>query len=136
MVESWEKVDSDFCLRVEKERVVGAFNSHGDAICHLHLPVTVIDPVSLRQICQEGWCKESSEVILRLAQLPTCTYVRRRGEVGYNCSQCNRYRCVYIGKSETLEFKGRTDASTPISIDACRLYYNLQSHLHSSLPMY
>lgn len=54
VVESWEEVDSNSCLQVEKEILVGAFNSHGDAICHLHLPVRVIDPISLRQICQEG----------------------------------------------------------------------------------
>ncbi|EHK45189.1 hypothetical protein TRIATDRAFT_38659, partial [Trichoderma atroviride IMI 206040] len=54
VVESWKKVDPDCWLRVEKEIVVGAFNSHGDAVCRLHLPVRVIDPVSLRQICQEG----------------------------------------------------------------------------------
>lgn len=54
VVESWAKVEPDVYLRVDKEPVVGAFNSHGDAICRLHLPVSVIDPVSLRQICQEG----------------------------------------------------------------------------------
>lgn len=55
VVESWEKVGPDsYCLQVEKKQVEGEFNSHGDGICHLNLPVRVIDPVSLRQICQEG----------------------------------------------------------------------------------
>ncbi|KAL7897560.1 hypothetical protein HDV64DRAFT_285896 [Trichoderma sp. TUCIM 5745] len=54
VAESWEEVDSNLCLQVEKEVLVGAFTSHGDAICHLHLPVRVIDPVSPRQKCQEG----------------------------------------------------------------------------------
>uniref|UniRef100_A0A0D2XMC6 F-box domain-containing protein n=1 Tax=Fusarium oxysporum (strain Fo5176) TaxID=660025 RepID=A0A0D2XMC6_FUSOF len=36
------------------ERVEDEIISHGDAIYHLRLPDGVIDPTSLRQICQEG----------------------------------------------------------------------------------
>jgi len=55
VVMSWQKVASDsYHLRIKNERVHGLINSHGDAIHHLRLPTGVIDPVSLRQIRQEG----------------------------------------------------------------------------------
>ena len=55
VVEAWQKVGSGaYYLRVANERVTGDINSHGDAIYHLRLPDGVIDPVSLRQIRQEG----------------------------------------------------------------------------------
>ncbi|KAJ9421724.1 hypothetical protein QL093DRAFT_2577263 [Fusarium oxysporum] len=49
VVETWQKVVLHMIERVEDEII-----SHGDAIYHLRLPDGVIDPTSLRQICQEG----------------------------------------------------------------------------------
>ncbi|OGM47451.1 hypothetical protein ABOM_002608 [Aspergillus bombycis] len=51
----WKRVASPNELRIEKEMLRSdIIKSHGDAICHLGLPHGVIDPVSLRQIHQEG----------------------------------------------------------------------------------
>ncbi|KAK2805732.1 hypothetical protein FQN51_009235 [Onygenales sp. PD_10] len=54
VVESWQKVASDFFLRIQNELVQGVINSHGDAIHILRLPDGIINPVSLWQIRQEG----------------------------------------------------------------------------------
>ncbi|OAX78347.1 hypothetical protein ACJ72_07346 [Emergomyces africanus] len=55
VVEAWQKVTSaSSLLHIKNERVQDVINSHGDAIHFLRLPSGIIDPVSLRQIRQEG----------------------------------------------------------------------------------
>lgn len=54
VIKSWKEVASNLYLRIENERIQGGFSSRGDALPRLRLPAEVIDPVSLRQIGQEG----------------------------------------------------------------------------------
>ncbi|KAH7170239.1 hypothetical protein EDB81DRAFT_156790 [Dactylonectria macrodidyma] len=54
VVESWKKVDPGLSLRIENEQLQAVVKQNGDAIYHLRLPGEVIDPISARQLRQEG----------------------------------------------------------------------------------
>ena len=56
VADAWRNIDYENCrqpFRVKSEVISGKIPSHGDAIHHLHLPASVIDPVSLWQIRNE-----------------------------------------------------------------------------------
>lgn len=65
VVEIWEQVAFEFssfqlCIRMDQVESVDIF-SRGEAIYHLDLPCTVVDPVSLRQIRREGLDRQASK---------------------------------------------------------------------------
>lgn len=53
--ESWKKAAPDLILRIENELLQAVVEQTGDAIYHLRLAGEVIDPISARQLRQEGF---------------------------------------------------------------------------------